>query len=90
MNKYMQIIDNDQSIWFSNDWEIETSNVPVDTMNNLDTSYEIISTEIDSIGGEVKFLTEPKVNLIDQSVHLTLLEENLKEYEDIWRELAGR
>jgi hypothetical protein len=90
MDKYKMMSYTDQSVWDEKRWNLKTSNVPVGTIEALDIDFEIKSGDIDSVGGGLELQTGTNIRLIDQSVHLSLLEGNIKEYRDIWRELAGK
>ena len=40
--------------------------------------------------GTVRFSQPPLTRTIDEATHQSLLEQSLREYEDIWRDLADR
>ena len=89
MVKTNRIFD-DSSTWEESGWKIAASNIPMSTIEASDICTNIRSSKDNVIFGTLVSDINIDKKLIADSTHVELINTSVKEYAELWKELAER
>ena len=87
----LMIMGSDSSTWRDENWTIVTSNIPVPIVAAPAMGIRVNMLEPDdTLLGQFGVSVNLRKKFIDEITHKNILEKGVKEYEGIWRTLAGK